>query len=330
MIGEKSMEYINIKGLNKKISKIGLGTQPFGNHSEKNGRATVQKAFEEGITLLDTAWIYGHGKSEEVIGNTLKDYDRDAIIIESKTGLKVKNGTTFRDSREETLRTQLHMSLRRLKTSYLDIFYIHWPDPLIPYNETAEVLEKLKDEGLILTAGVSNYTPQDIIQHKKTGTISALQNPYNIFEKAIETELIPFQQKHHLPLMAYRPLCQGLLTGKYRKNSLFSDNSVKEDDPKFKEPRFSQYLNAVEQLKQLAKKEYDKTILSLAIRWVLDCEQMVALWGAWKPEYLQEIEDCFHWRIRDETRKDIDTIVHKVIHVPVGPEFLAPEIRTSP
>lgn len=323
------MEYLKSKRIQKKISKIGLGTQPFGSHSEKEGKETIKKAFEQNINFLDTAWIYGHGKSEEIIGKTLKDYDRENIVIETKIGLQILDDTTVRDSREKMLRKQLQTSLNRLQTDYVDICYIHWPDPKIPFEKTAKVLEQFKEEGHILSVGLSNYTIDQVKKHQQKGTLSAVQNPYNIFERAIEKKLVSYVKQKDIFLMAYRPLCQGLLTGKYNETMHFTEHEVKKDDPKFKQPQFSQYLQAVEKLDKLASETFDRTVMDLAVRWILDNRNMIALWGAWKPAYLEEIEGCFEWKIDKNTRDEIDNILHETIKDPVGPEFLAPDIRTD-
>jgi len=323
------MEYLTLKKIGKKASKIGIGTQPFGSHSEKEGRQTLQKAFEQHINFLDTAWIYGHGRSEKIIGNTLKDYDREELIIETKIGLQIVHGKTVRDSRKETLKDQLLTSLDRLQTDYVDILYIHWPDPNISFQQTAEVLEEFKEEGHTLSIGLSNYTSDQLKHHQQKGSVTAVQNPYNIFERGIENELIPYIQNQQIPLMAYRPLCQGLFTGKYHKGQRFPDHEVKKDDPKFKYPYFSQYLDAVEQLKKLAQEGVDKTVLELAVRWVLDTKNTIALWGAWKPEYIEEVDGIFGWSLDPDTKQEIDVIVNKTIQDPVGPEFLAPNFRTE-
>lgn len=321
------MEFLKINEINKKVSKIGLGTQSFGSHRERDVRKTISKTFDEGINFLDTAWIYGKGRSEQYIGRNLKEYDREKIVIESKAGLRISDGVTVRDSREKVIRKQLKTSLKRLKTDYIDIFYIHWPDSHIAFEKTAETLEKLKEEGMILSIGLSNYTVDELKRYEKKGSIAALQNPYNIFERKVEEELLPYTRKRNVPVMAYRSLCQGLLTGKYQAGQLFCNHEVKKDDPKFKQPRFSQYLKAVEKLDRLAKENYDKTVLALSIRWIIDNKNIIALWGAWKPDYLDEINDIFGWNISKQKRKEIDIIVNDTIKDPVGPDFLAPELR---
>ena len=174
---------------------------------------------------------------------------------------------------------------------------------------------------------VSNYSVDQIRQFTNEVEIATIQNPYNIFERSIEEAVLPYSQRNNLTLRAYRSLCQGLLTGQLKEDTDYSGHVVKKDDPKYRQPRYNQYLAAVKKLDELARAKYECGVLDLAIQWILDNKGTIALWGAWKPEYLERVNEVICWNIDSETRKEIDTIVTQTIHDPVGSEFLAPPTR---
>ncbi|MGC9444998.1 MAG: aldo/keto reductase [Candidatus Methanospirareceae archaeon] len=321
------MEYIRLTGISKELSRIGLGSQPIGYHTRASGRATVAGALEQGITLIDTAPAYGRGRAERLLGEVLHDYDREDFVLASKTGLEPRNGGLVRNSNPEWIRKDLAGSLERLQTDYIDIYQIHWPDPLVPQEETARVMDELKEEGTIKAIGLSNYSVAQIREFEQAAAIDTLQNPYNIFERGIEHSVLPYSQSNELVLLAYRSLCQGILTGQLQEDTDFSGHVVKRDDPKYRQPRYHHYLEAVKLLDGLARERHDRGVLDLAIQWILDNPKTIALWGAWKPEYLRPVNAVLGWKLDSETRQEIDRIVAETIKDPVGPEFLAPSIR---
>jgi aryl-alcohol dehydrogenase-like predicted oxidoreductase len=321
------MEYIKLSDTIEKVSRIGLGSQPIGYHSKEQARETVREAMDNGINLIDTAPAYGLGRAEEILGEVLKEYDREEIVIASKTGLEPRGGRLVRNSSPQWIETEIKRSLERLQTDYIDIYQIHWPDPLVPIKETTKAMKELKMEGKIRAIGVSNCTVEQIRGFAQTVEIEALQNPYNIFEREIEEDVLPHSLREDITLIAYRPLCQGLLTGKLKEDVDYSKHVVKKDDPKYKQPRYGQYLEAVKKLDDLAQEKFDRSVMDLAIQWILDNKGTIALWGAWKPEYLKLVNEVIGWKIDEKTRKEIDNIVERTIKDPVGPEFLAPPTR---
>lgn len=321
------MEYIKLSDTIEKVSRIGLGSQPIGYHSKEQARETVREAMDKGINLIDTAPAYGLGRAEEILGEVLKEYDREEIVIASKTGLEPRDGRLVRNSSPQWIETEIKRSLERLQTDYIDIYQIHWPDPLVPIKETTKAMKELKMEGKIRAIGVSNCAVEQIRGFAQTVEIEALQNPYNIFEREIEEDVLPHSLREDITLIAYRPLCQGLLTGKLKEDVDYSKHVVKKDDPKYKQPRYGQYLEAVKKLDDLAQEKFDRSVMALAIQWILDNKGTIALWGAWKPEHLKLVNEVIGWKIDEGTRKEIENIVERTIKDPVGPEFLAPPTR---
>lgn len=321
------MEFTRISGTDIKASRIGLGSQPIGYHEKRSGIETVHRALEEGITLIDVAPVYGKGRSEEIVGEALKEHDRQEFVLATKTGLDYENNTVRNGSPERILK-DIETSLKRLNTDYVDILHVHWPDPLHPLRDTARTIKNLQEEGKLRAIGVSNFSVEQIEEFSKETGVNTCQMPYNIFERKYEGDVLPFCKKNNITFLAYRPLCQGLLTGKLLPDAEYSEHSVKKDDPKFKPPRYHQYLEAVEKLSRLAE-EHNRKLIDLAIQWVLDNENSVALWGAWKPEYLEEVNNVLGRGLDSSIRENTDQILEETIKDPVGPEFLAPPTRSD-
>ncbi len=157
--------------------------------------------------------------------------------------------------------------------------------------------------------------------------LHVVQPPYNLFERQIEAEVLPYAKRHGLTVLAYGALCRGLLSGRMKADTRFAGDDLRQIDPKFRPPRYGQYLRAVEALNALARDRYGKDVLALAVRWVLDQGPTVALWGARRPGQLTPIREALEWRVDEETRKAVDRIVTQAVTDPVGPEFMAPRVR---
>ncbi|MFP3945323.1 MAG: aldo/keto reductase [Archaeoglobaceae archaeon] len=319
------MEYTNIAGTDIIVSRIGLGSQPIGYHEKRSGIETVHKALEEGITLIDVAPVYGKGRSEEIVGDALKEYDREEFVVATKTGLDYENDTV-RNGTPKRILKDIETSLKRLNTDYVDVLHVHWPDPLHPLRDTARTIKDLQREGKVRAIGVSNFSVEQIEEFSGETEVNTCQMPYNIFERKYEDDVLPFCKKNNITFLAYRSLCQGLLTGKLLPDAEYSEHSVKKDDPKFRPSRYQQYLEAVEKLSRMAE-EHNRKLIDVAIQWILDNKNSVALWGAWKPEYLNEVNDVLGQKLDPSIREDIDRILEETIKDPVGPEFLEPPTR---
>lgn len=327
------MEFTQIANFQQKISRIGLGSWSiggwmWGGTDEKTAIATIHQALDQGINLLDTAPVYGFGLSEEILGKALKQYGkRDQIVIATKLGLSWENQKIYRDCSRKTILKEIEGSLRRLQIDYIDIYQVHWPDPSIPIEETAETMNRLLAEGKIRAIGVSNYSVAQIEAFRKKAPLHAVQPPFNIFEREAEKTVLSFCLKNKIATLGYGSLCRGLLTGKMGKDTQFQGDDLRKVDPKFQEPRYSQYLKCVEKLQTLAQQKYKRPLLALAVRWCLDKGIHVALWGARKPEQLNGIQNVWGWKLNAQDFEEIDKIIAETISMPVGPEFMAPPLR---
>ncbi|MCF6156845.1 MAG: aldo/keto reductase [Candidatus Brocadia sp.] len=330
------MEYVNITGTELRASRIGLGTWAiggwmWGGTEEQASIRTIHTAIEQGINLIDTAPVYGQGRSEEIVGKAIELYGkRKDVIIATKVGLEWRDTKVFRNSKKDRILKEIEDSLQRLRTEVIDIYQVHWPDPLVPIEETAEAMQQLYRQGKIRAIGVSNYSTKQMDTFRQAAPLHVMQPPYNLFERQIEQDVLPYARKHNLITLTYGALCRGLLTGKMKSDTEFTGDDLRKVDPKFQQPRYGQYLEAVAQLEHFARERFNTSVLALAIRWLLDQPGVsIALWGARRPEQLEPVAGVAGWTIDDTSRQTIERIVENVVKDPVGPEFMAPPSRAD-
>jgi len=327
------MEYTTLHPNLPDASRVGLGTWAiggwlWGGTNEQQAIDTVLAALDRGITLIDTAPVYGFGRSEEIVGTALAEYGgRDEVVLATKVGLDWDDEEPFRNATPERIRTEITDSLKRLQTDYIDLYQVHWPDPLVPFDETARVLRALRDEGLIRAIGVSNFAPTQMDPFRRAAPLDACQPPYNLFERGIEDGVLPYCQQEDISLLTYGALCRGLLSGNMTADRTFEGDDLRNTDPKFQEPRFEQYREAVDRLDRFVRDNYDRRVIHLAVRWILDQGVDVALWGARTPDQLDPVDAVSGWSLTDDDRAEIDRILNETIDDPVGPEFMAPPSR---
>ncbi|BES72254.1 aldo/keto reductase AkrN [Marinobacter nanhaiticus D15-8W] len=316
------------------VTPVGLGTWAiggwmWGGTDEAQSIDTIHAAIDKGIKLIDTAPVYGFGRSEEIVGKALAGGRRDQVVLATKVAMNWNDDeSVWRDARAERIQKEVEDSLRRLQTDTIDIYQIHWPDPVTPMEETAKAMEKLLKDGKIRAIGVSNFTPQDMDEFQKFAPLHSLQPPYNLFERGIEDDVLPYCVDKGIATITYGGLCRGLLSGKMSKDSEFEGDDLRNNDPKFQGERFEQYLNAVSALQDYAESNYGKSVLALALRWLIDRKGVTtALWGARRPDQLDPVSNVEGWSLSDEDMKAIDGILDQHIKDPVGPEFMAPPSR---
>ena len=316
-------------------SRIALGTWAIGgwmwggSSDTDESIATIRSAVARGITLIDTAPVYGFGRSEEIVGAALCHGLRSRAIIATKAGLEWQNGRVWRNSSPARIREEVEASLRRLRTDYIDLYQVHWPDPLVPIHDTAGELRRLLVEGKIRAIGVSNYAPRQMAEFLEVAPIHSVQPPYNLFERDAERGVLPYAAHEYITVLCYGALCRGLLAGTITHATKFGGDDLRRNDPKFQEPRFSQYLAAVASLEQYARERYRKPVAALAVRWLLDQGDTIALWGARRAAQLDPVDQAMGWRLDDEAKRRIDAILAATIKDPVGPEFMAPPARDT-
>jgi len=329
------METTKLNGIAIEASRVALGTWAiggwmWGGTDEEESIRTIHAALDHGINVIDTAPVYGFGRSEEIVGEAVARYGgRDRIIIATKATLEWRDGQVHRNSTPERIAVEIEDSLRRLKTDYIDLYQIHWPDPLVPIEETAGAMEKLRKDGKILAIGVSNYSPSQMEIFRQAAPLHSCQPPYNLFERQIEQDVLPYCKEHGIALLTYGALCRGLLSGRMAVDTQFAGDDLRKFDPKFKQPRFDQYLTAVGRLNSLARERHGKGVMELAVRWILDQGVEIALWGARRPSQVAAVDGVMGWSLTEDDKVEIDGILKETITDPVGPEFMAPPARKT-
>jgi aryl-alcohol dehydrogenase-like predicted oxidoreductase len=330
---EIGMERAGIPGTSLEVSRVAIGTWAiggwmWGGTDETESVATIRAALDHGINVVDTAPVYGFGRSEEIVGKAIAEGRlRSRVVIATKVGLEWRDGQVFRNASRQRVFHEIEESLRRLRTDHIDIYQVHWPDPRVEVEETAEAMNDLFRQGTIRAIGVSNFSVDQMEQFRRVAPIHVLQPPYNLFERGIEADLLPYCRKNNIATFGYGALCRGLLSGRMRPDTQFDGDDLRRTDPKFQHPRFAQYLAAVERLDRLAQQRFGKRVIHLAIRWMLDQGITTALWGARHPGQLQPVDEVSGWSLDAPTKAEIDRILRETITDPIGPEFMAPPAR---
>jgi aryl-alcohol dehydrogenase-like predicted oxidoreductase len=296
--------------------------------------STCLSALERGINIIDTAPIYGHGRAEEIVGRAIRAHGRrEDFFIATKFGLDWNPFGVFSNSTAPRLQDELEASLRRLGTDYIDLYQVHCPDTRTPIAETAALLAEFQRQGKVRALGVSNFSIAQMEEFRSVAPLSSNQPPYNLFERGIECcahgeSLLSWCAANGVAILTWSTLCRSLLGGRLTRGMSFDSGDIRRVDPKFSEPRFSEYITAVEHLAAFAHERYGKSVLELAVRWVLDRPGVsVALWGAKRPDQLDAVSGVMDWKLDASAMAEIDRIVSESVTDPVGPEYLAPKVR---
>ncbi|KAA9021054.1 aldo/keto reductase [Niallia endozanthoxylica] len=277
------MKFSTLKKTDIIISQIGLGTNAVGGHNlfadldESQGKEMVRHAINQGITFIDTADIYGKGRSEELIGEVLKTVDRKSLVLATKGGNEwLEDGSVRKNNKPEYLRKAVENSLSRLNTDYIDLYYIHVPDHETHLSEAVAELSKLKTEGKIRAIGISNVSLEQLKEANQTGEIVALQSAYHMFDRSVEKDLLPYCVENNISFIPYGPLAFGLLGGHYTKDFRLSSGDWRNSVPLFQEEHFLHTLDKVEKLKDIAEQK-EISLPNLALAWLLAQEGVDAV-----------------------------------------------------
>jgi len=266
-----------IPGLDREIAPVVLGTWLMnGFHWGDPEDSALEQALEEslsaGISFIDTAPVYGFGRSEELVGRVIKRLEkRNHVLLATKFGLEWDENKSLirRNSSKKRLMSELDKSRRRLQTDVIDLYQVHWPDPQIEMGETMDALLSFYDAGIIRAIGVSNFTVPQMQLAMRYAPLHVCQLPLNLFEQGAATELISFCRKSDVAVLAYSPLCRGLLSGKFKADAVFSAEDIRAADPKFQPRAILPYLEAVTALEEFARFK-QCSISQLALSWVFN------------------------------------------------------------
>ncbi|MFC2949888.1 aldo/keto reductase [Virgibacillus sediminis] len=255
------------------VNPVGLGTNTVGGHNifpevdEETGKEVVRTALENGVNYLDTAFMYGMGRSEELIGEVIKERgNRSDLVIATKVSPKVQGNEVVHDNSPAFLKREAEKSLKRLGTDHIDLLYIHYPDQKTPEAEAVGALQELKDEGKIRAIGISNFSPDQLREADKDGYVDVYQGEYNLLNRDAEETIFPYASENDMSYVPFFPLASGLLTGKYDKDTKVS--GFRESLPYFQGAAFEQNVEKVENLRTIAEAK-DTEIANLVLAWYL-------------------------------------------------------------
>ncbi|HBT26683.1 MAG TPA: aldo/keto reductase [Pseudothermotoga sp.] len=318
------MKYRSTSRFPEQISVIGLGcwelsgSNVWQGSNDEDSIKVVHKALKAGINFFDVAPVYGFGHAEEILGRAIEGFPRDKILIATKCGLVWDEHKRIkRCLKPESVFQEIDQSLKRLKTDYVDLYQLHWPDPNTPIEETLDALTKLQKEGKIRYIGLSNFSRD--IASKVLPYISSMQGLYNMFERNAtsyhsipleyrsEKEILPFCERNGLAFFPYSPLMQGILTGKFLENEVFVD--VRSANPKLSGEEFKKYIGVVRKLMEISR-EIGKPLSQVSINWLLKHEAITSIIaGATNPSHIEENVKALDWEMDDEVYRYIEKII---------------------
>ena len=303
------------------LTTIGIGTWAIGGgdwafgwgaQDDSEAVAAIVKGVELGVNWLDTAPVYGGGHSEELVGRALRELGPDRPIVATKFGRIVQpDGSVKGDISPGSIRTECDESLARLGIEVIDLYQMHWPDPDDQIEEAWETMISLRDAGKVRHIGVSNCSVSQLERLGAIHPVASLQPPYNMIVRGIEDELLDHCGGNGIGVVAYSPMCKGLLTGAFstERAAALSSDDHRSRDPKFSEPQIGVHLDLVERLRPIAERN-GRTLPELAIAWTLRRREVTsAIVGARRPEQIASTVGAGDWNLGAEVIAEIDELL---------------------
>lgn len=301
------MDYRNLGKSGIKVSEIILGCwvmggDYWGGAKDEESIGAIWEALSHGITTFDTAEIYGYGRSEEVLGKALEGH-RKEVILSTKV---------FRNHmKKEDVIKSCEDSLKRLRTDYVDIYFIHYPCENVPIEETMEAMNSLKKQGKIRAIGLSNFDLSQMKEAITYGTVDVIQPCYSLLWRFIDDDIIPYCIENEIAIISYSSLAQGILTGKFTIDTKFSKDDGRSRAPLFQPEWFSKALEVVDGLRPYAKK-YGKTLAQISINWLNHIPGITAsIVGGRNARQVEENIGAAGWKMSEEDMKKIDMLSKK-------------------
>jgi aryl-alcohol dehydrogenase-like predicted oxidoreductase len=321
----ETLEYVRLGMTELSVSPIAFGTWElggeWGSFDEEKGIEAIRNARELGVNFFDTAQGYGFGASERLLGRALRDdldNRRDEVVIATKGGLRMTDDGLVRDASPEWLRNGVESSLEALGIEHLDLYQVHWPDPKVPFAETAGALQELVNAGKIRHVGVSNFDAQQIAEFAKTRPVETLQPPYHLFRREVEQDVLPYCAAHDIGVLVYGPLAHGLLTGALREDTEFAAGDWRGSAPFFKGEDYRRNLAVVGELERVAQ-ELGVSLSRLAIAWTLANPAVdAAIVGARSRAHIEDSVAAAHLTLSDADLERIDQVMRSAVPI-AGP-----------
>lgn len=295
------------------VTPVGLGANAVGGHNlypdtdEEEGKNVVRTAIEQEMDFIDTAFSYGKGRSEELIGDVLKEMGRrHDVVIATKGAHIYKGDETIKSNSPQFLKETVDASLKRLQTDYIDLFYIHHPDKETPKDEAVGALKELKDAGKIRAIGVSNFSIEQLKEANKDGYVDVIQDHYNLLNREAEDELLPFALENNISFVPFFPFASGVLAGKYNRDTTFDD--FRKDMSHLQGEAFVKNLEKVERLRNLANAR-EIEVANLVLAWYLSQAAIdVVIPGAKRPEQVKNNLKSLDIQLSAEEKEEISQI----------------------
>jgi aryl-alcohol dehydrogenase-like predicted oxidoreductase len=308
------MEYRRLGNSGLEVSVVGLGTNNFGRRLDYAGaEAVVKKAIDLGVTLIDTADVYGGGESEEFLGQILKPVRRD-VIIATKFSSPMGEGPLWKGTSRRYIYDSVYASLKRLQTDYIDLFQIHQPDANTPIDETLRALDDLVRKGLVCYIGCSNFTAWMVVEAQMTARMNhyspviSAQNEYNLLNRKIESELLPMCQKYGLGQLPYYPLAAGFLSGKYRPGGPVDVGRLADGGGVADRTLTDRNYEVLQKLEAFAQAR-GHSVLDLAWGWLISqpvISSVIA--GSMTPEQVESNVKAAEWHLTPEEMAEVDAL----------------------
>ena len=300
------MDYSKIGGKDfLKVSKIGMGLWQASNAWKADEESIIEAvgtAKQKGINFLDTAEAYGHGNSEMVLGKALRKYGRENFIIATKVA-----GAHLR---YDELQRAAEASIKRLGVDYIDLYQIPWPDPWeqVPFSQTFKAMKELYENGKIKAVGVSNFAVRDLEEAMDIlGDVPIVSNQvrYNLLQRNIEEEVLPFCRKNNITIIAWSPLAQGVLTGKYHKGNA-PKGDIREGNELFASKNLDAVKDILAVLKSLSEK-YSKTSAQIALNWLISNDDVIPIPGAKNSNQAMENAESASFKLEKKDISELDS-----------------------
>lgn len=300
-----------------RVSPLALGCWPISGVTslgvtEADSLATVAACFDVGINFLDTAYCYGrYGESERIIGRAVSGR-RDKMVIATKAGIALgPDDKPIKDARPATLRRQLETSLQRLGTDRVELLYLHAPDPNVPIAESAGELKRLLDEGKTRAVGVSNINVAQLEEFVQFCPLAAVQPHYNLLQREIERDVLPWCRERNISVCCYWPLLKGLLAGKLPRDHKFDPKDGRAKYLMFQSEEWHKNQDFLDDLRPIAAAA-GRSLAELALAWTIAQPGLTtALVGAKRPDQLRENAKAMSWTLTPAELAAIDTALAK-------------------
>ena len=308
------MRYTMLGKTELKVSQATIGTWAiggagWGDVNKKESMEAIETMIERGVNLIDTAPFYGLGESEKIVGEVIRD-KRDDIVLLTKAGTGWnEKGVPFKRSDYKFILKDCEESLQRLKTDYIDLYLIHWPDEVTPIEEMMDAMNKLKQDGKIRFIGASNFSKEEVLESEKYVSFDVLQHPYSMVAQDFR-ELLTWAHKNNIGTMSYGSLGAGILTGSIREMPKFSEDDMRLNFyDYFKEPKFSKVMQLVKRLDVYAEK-YNVPVSQVTINWNTQSGFLdTILMGVRNKKEAEENCAAFEWKLEQE---DVESITKDI------------------